>query len=128
MTKAKNNPADYYPIEYSRFVNALKKPPGSISFDRQQTDLLHMVLGIAGEAGELVDAIKKHTVYGQPLDRPNVLEELGDLEFYLEGMRQALGISRSLVLSANRKKLSKRYSRGEYSDRQAKDRADKTDL
>jgi hypothetical protein len=56
--------------------------------------LLHMAVGIAGEAGELCKA-----VYGKNdvarIDKENVIEELGDLEFYLEGLRQGLQLARN---------------------------------
>ena len=86
---------------------------------------LHMAVGVSGEAGELLDAIKKYTVYNKPLDLENVIEELGDLEFYMEGLRQGLGITREETLKMNYNKLSVRYSSGSYSDKQAQERADK---
>ena len=93
-------------------------------------NLLHMAVGVSGEAGELVDAIKKHTIYNKPIDRENVIEELGDIEFYMEGIRNALGISRKDTLSHNINKLlsgkNARYSKGEYSNEQAQERRDKS--
>ena len=59
------------------------------------------------------------------IDIDNIIEELGDLEFYMEGLRQLLGIYRPEVLKANLKKLRERYPAG-YSDSAAIDRADKT--
>jgi len=50
---------------------------------------------------------------------------MGDLEFYMEGLRQGLGITREEVLAHNIAKLSKRYSSGSYSDKHAQERADK---
>lgn len=82
--------------------------------------MLHMAVGIAGEAGELLDAI-----YRKPIDRDNVLEELGDLEFYMEGLRQGLGVTREETLEANIAKLGKRYKGHSYSDQAAIERADK---
>lgn len=87
--------------------------------------LMHMAIGIAGESGELLDAIKKKVIYRKELDRVNVLEELGDLEFYLEGIRQELGFTREQCLDANIEKLGKRYEGLKYSDKAAHDRADK---
>ncbi len=84
-----------------------------------------MATGIAGEAGELLDAVKKAVAYNRPLDVENVREELGDLEFYMAGLRQCCGITREETLIANKNKLGKRYSGHQYSDQQAHDRADK---
>ena len=55
--------------------------------------LLHMAVGIAGEAGELCEAIYK-TANFEDIDTENVVEELGDIEFYIEGFRQGLEISK----------------------------------
>ena len=91
----------------------------------QNCDLIHMAMGISGEAGELLDAIKKRVIYNKPLDKENVIEELGDLEFYMEGLRSALKITREETLKANIKKLSKRYKNFRYTDKQAINRKDK---
>lgn len=90
-----------------------------------QAHLWHMATGVAGEAGELLDAIKKHAIYQKPLDIDNVIEELGDLEFYMEGLRDALGIQREVTLAHNMRKLAKRYSSGSFSNAEAQNRADK---
>jgi len=89
--------------------------------------LMHMVFGISGEAGELLDAIKKKIIYCQTLDINNIIEELGDIEFYLEGLRQDLAISRQQCLEANINKLAKRYKDFKYTDQRAKERADKNE-
>lgn len=91
----------------------------------ESAHLVHMALGVAGEAGELVDAIKKHAIYGKELDIFNVIEELGDIEWYMQGIRSALGITREEVLKYNIAKLEKRYPSEGYSDTEAVARADK---
>lgn len=113
--------------DYSQMVAALVKPGEDIviSLSAEKANQWHLATGVAGEAGELLDAVKKSAIYNKPLDRENVIEELGDLEFYMEGLRQSLGVSREEVLGYNQSKLSKRYSSGAYSDKQAQDRADK---
>jgi len=107
-------------------VAALVKDGARIAEEITGSDahLLHMAVGISGESGELLDAVKKAVIYRKPLDRINVVEELGDLEFYMEGLRQGLDISREETLEANIQKLGKRYQDG-YSDKAAQDRADK---
>ena len=91
----------------------------------EQANLLHMAVGVSGEAGELLDAIKKHVVYQKPLDVENVKEELGDLLFYMSNLMQSIGLSFEEVLQHNVDKLSVRYSSGSYSNKQAQERADK---
>ena len=115
-------------IKHSEMVKALAKPGKDIvaTLSPEGAHLLHMAVGVSGESGELLDTIKKAVVYNKPLDSENVIEELGDLEFYMEGLRQALGITREETLNANIAKLEVRYSSGSYSDAQAQDRADKS--
>ncbi len=112
---------------HKKMVAALKKPGVEICkhIDSKDCDLIHMTLGICGEAGELLDAVKKHTIYVKPLDWENIIEELGDLEFYMEGMRQILNIDRKQTLEANYNKLRVRYEGLMYSDKAAQERADK---
>jgi NTP pyrophosphatase (non-canonical NTP hydrolase) len=88
-------------------------------------DLMHAAVGVSGEAGELLDAVKKHWAYGKELDTANVLEEMGDIEFYLAALRRQIGFSRAEILQANAAKLAARYHSGVYSDEQAIARADK---
>jgi len=114
-------------ISFSEMVSALAKPGQEIIEQQtaEQAHMQHMAIGVSGEAGELLDAIKRNTIYQKPLDIENVIEELGDLEFYMEGLRQSLNITRERTIVANIEKLGKRYSSGNYSNAQAQDRADK---
>jgi len=77
-------------INHADMVNDLAKSDLAIYQSLVEGDmhLLHMSIGVSGEAGELIDAIKKYVIYRKPLDRENVIEELGDLEFYMEGLRK----------------------------------------
>ena len=113
-------------MTHRQLVEALCKSGEDIAADMQgeEAHLLHMVIGISGEAGELLDAIKKNVIYHKPLDRHNVIEELGDLEFYMEGLRQGLGLTREECIQHNIDKLTLRYG-NQYSDQAAQDRADK---
>lgn len=113
-------------IEFQDMVRALIKPGADIlaSLTPEGVNLWHLATGIAGESGELVDAVKKAAIYNKPLDRANVVEELGDLRFYMEGLMQALDITEEEVIQGNIAKLSVRYAKG-YSDKAAQERADK---
>jgi NTP pyrophosphatase (non-canonical NTP hydrolase) len=114
-------------MNYNEFVKKLLKSGDQIKSEITPAEchLIHMVLGLSGEAGELLDAVKKSTIYRKPLDMENVLEELGDIEFFLEGFRQAVGLTRARCIEMNIAKLQARYHKLSYSDSQAQERADK---
>lgn len=115
------------PIEHHELVRRLAKPGLHIveELTPENAHRWHMASCICGEAGELFDAIKKHVLYSKPLDRENVIEELGDIEFYMEGLRQSLGLTRAETVDANITKLTARYHSGKFSNEQAQARKDK---
>lgn len=110
--------------QHTEMVSRLMKRGEDIQLTEDQRELLHMLVGLCGEAGELLDAIKKHVFYNQELDLENAIEELGDIEFYLQGIRLKLKLQRFQILHANVAKLTKRYGHS-YSDEAAKERRDK---
>ena len=112
---------------HANMVGHLAKSPSQIHQEMTPSSagLIHMVMGISGETGELLDAVKKHVIYQKDLDYDNLIEELGDIEFYLEGFRQLLDITREETLTANIAKLGKRYPGFEYTNQAAQIRADK---
>lgn len=111
---------------YDDFVRRLTKPGRAVlnTLSAERVDLWHAATGIATEAGEILEQVKKHVIYNAPLDTDNLIEELGDLEFYATRLRQCLRVTRGEVITRNQLKLAKRYSRG-YSDRAAQRRDDK---
>lgn len=112
--------------QYQQFVNSLVKPGAEIvrQLTPHQAHLLHMAVGVSGESGELLDAIKKHCVYQKQINMDNVIEEAGDILFYLTGLLNDLNISLEDCIKVNINKLSKRYPNG-YSNAAAIARADK---
>lgn len=129
---------------YPHFVKGLFKtgfqiltswgiPAGAITKEAaHKMSMIHAVIGIAGEAGELIDAIKKPCMYNKDPDFKNIREELGDNKFYKEALIQELNkypavgnyFDEQEIETANRIKLDKRYKNG-YSDKAAQERADK---
>lgn len=81
-----------------------------------QAGLLHAALGCATEAGEFVDAMKRHIYYGAPLDRDHVLEELGDLLWYVAYAAELLRSDLDEVMGKNVAKLHFRYPGGFSAD------------
>lgn len=89
-----------------------------------RVDLLHAALGMAGEAGEVIEHVKKSMFYGKPLDEAKLKEEAGDLLWYIAGpLCRALGCTLEELAAANVAKLEKRYPE-KYSDLAALRRVD----
>jgi NTP pyrophosphatase (non-canonical NTP hydrolase) len=114
---------------YQQFVNSIVKSGAEIvrQLTPTQAHLLHMAVGVSGEAGELLDAVKKHCVYQKQIDLDNIKEEAGDILFYLTGLLNELDMSLEECINANTAKLSKRYASGSYSNEAAIARADKVE-
>ena len=90
-----------------------------------EPNLMHAVIGIGSEAGELLDAVKKNFAYGKALDQENLLEEAGDLLFYFTALCLVQGWTLEQVAAANMNKLMKRYPDGVFNTLHAIQRLDK---
>ena len=77
--------------------------------DENVTRLLHASTGLCTEAGELQDVLKRHIFYGTPIDKVNLMEEAGDMMWYLAVLCDALDISIEDAMDKNIAKLRKRY-------------------
>lgn len=75
-------------------------------------DQLHYSLGLCTEAAEIADAFKKHIAYGKQLDRVNIVEECGDLLWYLSCLLASVESNLSEAMEKNMAKLNKRYPAG----------------
>lgn len=87
---------------HADMVRALAKPGADIlaSLTPEKAHMLHMVVGISGEAAEVLSAdFQYHQILFTMTEEEkrrkdeiaeNIKEELGDLEFYIEGLLQSL--------------------------------------
>lgn len=116
-------------VRYDVFVATLLKA--------QSPDLmkLHSALGLVEEAGELAGCVKKNVIYGKDLSavmkedgkdlRTHIIEEAGDVLFYLQSVLNQYGLDFQDVLQYNANKLGARYAGLVYSDEAANLRQDK---
>ena len=79
--------------------------------------LLNGVMGLCGESGEAIDIVKKHLMHGHELDREHLIDELGDVAWYVAETAYALDVDLEEVLTRNIDKLKKRYPDGFDSER-----------
>ena len=78
----------------------------------EQEILLNAVMGLCGESGEVIDHVKKHLCHGHPLNKDELVKELGDVAWYLAEAATALGVSLEDILKGNIEKLKRRYPEG----------------
>ena len=74
-------------------------------------------LGLAGEAGEVVDYLKKVVGHGHKLDKDKLVKELGDVLWYVAEICSAINADMSDVAQQNIDKLKARYPDGFSSER-----------
>lgn len=71
--------------------------------------LLHSAQGLMTESGEFMDVVKRAMQYGKPVDKINLLEELGDQCWYIAIALHALGSSFPEIMARNIDKLRVRF-------------------
>ncbi|MFA6963818.1 MAG: nucleoside triphosphate pyrophosphohydrolase family protein [Patescibacteria group bacterium] len=85
------------------------KPYAFPAFRDLSPRIEHAVYGIVTEAGELMSAVKKTKIYEKPLDKINLVEEAGDVMWYLAILADELGVSFEDIWDKNIRKLKTRY-------------------
>lgn len=89
------------------------------SVDIQLIQVLNAACGMSGEAGEFLDRIKKLVFHGHPMDKTEhrkLINELGDIQYYLARCADILGFGLEGVMKYNQWKLNQRYPDGFSSD------------
>jgi len=84
---------------------------------------LHATVGMAGEAAECLDLVKKSWVYGKDLDLVKLQEEAGDTLHYITMLCVVNNWTLEDLAANNKAKLDKRYPQG-YTDAAAIARKD----
>lgn len=101
-------------------VNALNKYQTDAlrTANTKKSDLLiNGVLGLNGEAGEVADLIKKWKFQGHLIPKDDLIEELGDILWYIAITAESIDVSLGEVAFRNIEKLKKRFPNGFSVDR-----------
>ena len=105
--------------EYQRLAMTTLNPQLS-----EKDVLINGVMGLCGEAGEVIDHVKKHLAQGHSLDKAHMAKELGDVAWYLAETATALGLTLEEILQGNIDKLRARYPEGFSTERSMNRRND----
>ena len=84
----------------------------------------NMCMGLAGEIGEVIDIMKKHIYQGKELDITDVIEEVGDVLWYIANFCNVNNITMDECMESNIKKLRERFPNG-FTIKDANERKDK---
>lgn len=79
--------------------------------------VLNGLMGLNGEAGECIDILKKHFYQGHELDKEKLIDELGDVLWYIAETCEGIGVTMEEVAKRNIEKLKKRYPNGFEAER-----------
>lgn len=97
-------------MNFEEYQQEMKRTASQFEISNETLSLGAM--GIAGEAGEVADYIKKVVFHSHGLSREKLAEELGDVMWYIAYLSEVIGYSLSEIAEINMKKLRKRYPDG----------------
>ena len=116
------------PDEYTKFVSRTNFEISTVPDNDQSRRLAHAVLGLAGEAGEVSNLMKKldqqinkaggQSMFGKSQISPaDFVDELGDVLWYVAAIGDIIGYSLEEIIDFNYAKLTERYPDGTFESR-----------
>ncbi len=103
-------------FNWATYTRAVERTAGRPT-DTGTRRLANFGMGLAGEAGEVCDALKKVVFHDHPLDKDKLVEELGDVLWYVAALAFTIDIPLEVVARRNTFKLEQRYPGGFDPDR-----------
>ncbi len=89
--------------------------------------LVWEALGLAGEAGEVANHVKKGIFHQHGIELEKLKNEIGDTLWYAAALCTTLGLDLSEIMQTNIKKLEMRYPNG-FNVEDSKRRVDVNDI
>ena len=100
-------------MNFDEYQKVVKK---TSIYPSQGNNVAYATLGLAGEAGEVADKVKKLIRDNNGIltedKRKEMIKELGDVLWYLTACASELGVDLEEVASLNAKKVEDRKARG----------------
>lgn len=100
---------DNYTKEVLKTVNNDRKSIRDRLGDPRSLDILHAAIGISTESAEILDIVKKYAINGKAMDDDKIIDELGDMYWYMHLLISRLGVFESVIKGRNIKKLRERF-------------------
>ena len=101
------------------FKEYQKKSRETVIYPNKDNNFVYPTLGLAGEAGEVANKIKKFLRDNQGIvseeNKQEVKKELGDVLWYVAQLATELGLSLDGIAEANIEKIMLRKKNGELS-------------
>ena len=103
-------------------TEAMKTAKSASDYPHPSGRLINAALGIIGEAGEIVEPVKKYLAGTRGLDVDKMREEVGGVLWYIAELCEVLGITMQECAEYNIKQLRKRHGEkySGYGNRDAK--------
>jgi NTP pyrophosphatase (non-canonical NTP hydrolase) len=99
-------------LEYQIWAFGKRKNYSETKLTEEQINLNVGAMGLAGEAGEFLDLVKKIVFHGHQMDNMKLAHELGDVLWYLSDIASTLEITLEDLMMINKAKLDARYKDG----------------
>ena len=100
--------------EYQK--EAMRTVSGIVEINSENL-MLQGAMGLNGEAGEVIDILKKYMFQGHDLDKYHVAKECGDCLWYLAILAKGAGYTLDEIAEMNKAKLRNRYPDGFEADK-----------
>lgn len=100
--------------EYQRLAQRTSSDDPGVFATIEAKKIDNGILGMAGEAGECADLLKKSRHQGHTFDVDEVVKECGDVLWYAAELAAGLGLTLEEIARRNIEKLEKRYPKGHF--------------
>lgn len=101
---------------YQKIAYKHLKPHDSLDMEK-----LDWSLGLAGEAGEVIELVKHNIMHKESIDLEKLAKEIGDVVWYCSALATAYGLDFDTITRLNLAKLEHRHQ-GSYSTKSSEER------
>lgn len=99
-------------MDFEEYSKKALKTKGN--YNDKLDKIINGAMGLNGEAGEVIDIIKKFMYQGHEFDVKKIKDELGDVLWYVNLCADAIGYTLEDIAKTNINKLEKRYPQGYF--------------